>query len=121
MLHRFGFVTGLRRARKDEIEDAKLFMHSKSHPSPTHSAGHCTTTGDGEAVWSGPVWDMHCVMEYMKDMGNNTAPCLMVVDGFVIDATSYMKEHVGSFPVMSFLIDNIDVKLVLHVRSPAER
>lgn len=107
VLHQLGFVTGLRRARLDEIEDAKLFMRSKSHV--THHDGSSENTGEGEAAWSGPVWDMDQVMEYAENMGTKTAPCLMVVDGFVIDATSYMKEHVGSFPFHYVPSDRLDI------------
>lgn len=97
MLYRFGFVTSLRRARTDEIEDAKRFIHSKSHITPTHLASHPATALDRDAVCDGPMWDMDQVLKYMEDIGTKAAPCLMIVDGFVIDATSYMKEHVRCF------------------------
>lgn len=91
----------------DEIEDAKLFMHSKSHV--THHDGHSENNGEAEAAWSGPVWDMDQVLEYAENMGTKTAPCLMVVDGFVIDATNYMKEHVGSSPFHYVPSDRLDI------------
>lgn len=92
ILYHLGLATALRRARTDEVEDAKHVMHSK-----VQGSGQLLDTCDDSDSWNGPVWSIDKIVEYMTGLGHEHAPCLMVIDNFVIDATGYMKEHVRPF------------------------
>ncbi|KAF8554358.1 hypothetical protein OG21DRAFT_1100299 [Imleria badia] len=49
------------------------------------------TTTDADESWSGKEWTIEETQAYA---GSNPAECLIVIDGFVMDVTEYLKEHV---------------------------
>ena len=47
---------------------------------------------DEESEWEGPVWNEDDLRKYV-----NAKPgrCVVILDGYVIDVTRYLGEHVG--------------------------
>jgi stearoyl-CoA desaturase (delta-9 desaturase) len=78
-------VKGLRRARKEDIQNAKAWMRSKHH--------HHESSSDEDDLqdWQGPIWKYPDVVEYLEKRPNR---CLLLVNGAVIDCTGYLAEHV---------------------------
>lgn len=74
------------------MEEAKRYMHRKEV---------LGEVGEEEEVWTGPVWTLTYLDEITKkDKGR----CIIVLDGFVVDAAEYLKEHVSIF--QNFLIQH---------------
>lgn len=46
---------------------------------------------DDETLWQGTVWDAKQLDDHVRA---NSGCCLVIVGGFVIDATGYLGEHV---------------------------
>ncbi|EGO30998.1 hypothetical protein SERLADRAFT_432659 [Serpula lacrymans var. lacrymans S7.9] len=89
VLHYLGLVKGLRRAREEDIVDAKEYMQHKHHD---HVAGK-----KDDPSWNGPEWKLTDLKEFMlQERGR----CLVVVDGFVIDVSAYMGEHPGGSTIL---------------------
>ena len=44
-----------------------------------------------EQSWDGEVWDTDRLGTFVK---NKPTACIILLDGFAVDATDYMKEHV---------------------------
>ncbi|EPQ60464.1 hypothetical protein GLOTRDRAFT_135138 [Gloeophyllum trabeum ATCC 11539] len=84
-LHRLGLVYSLRTARGDDIEDARQYMHEKSR-------GDRHRPHDEEEEWSGAVWTKEKAEEYVAE---NPQRCVLLIEGFLVDATAYLKEHPG--------------------------
>lgn len=42
-------------------------------------------------TWNGEVWNAVQVQEYVKKPGK----CVVLIDGFVVDVTSYLGDHVS--------------------------
>jgi hypothetical protein len=83
-LYRLGLATGLRRAREDDLKEATIYMHRKTH----HGISPPEDDVNG---WEGEVWNLEQVQEYVK---KKTGRCVVLVNGFVLDATGYLGEHV---------------------------
>jgi len=86
-LHKLGFVYSLRTAREVDIEDAREYMHEKDHHHMHDKEGEA----DG-AEWTGEVWSREDMERYVEEKPER---CVLVLDGFLVDATAYMKEHPG--------------------------
>ena len=41
-------------------------------------------------TWNGEVWNTRQVQEYINKLGK----CVVMIDGFVVDVTSYLGDHV---------------------------
>lgn len=82
-LHRLGFAAGLRRAREGDLKEAKAYMHLKAH--------HQAPVEDDD-TWDGEVWTLDQVEDYRK---SSPGRCMLLVRGFVVDATAYLAEHVS--------------------------
>ncbi|TFY62685.1 hypothetical protein EVG20_g6608 [Dentipellis fragilis] len=95
-LHRVGLTTGLRRARELDIADARSYMQQKEKQTMHHGSEAVTLPADGagaiRGTWDGPTWDVEQVRAYVRAHG---AACVVVVDGFAVDVTAYMREHPG--------------------------
>ncbi|KAL1739712.1 hypothetical protein HDZ31DRAFT_48930 [Schizophyllum fasciatum] len=87
-LHRLGFVKGLRRARDADLRAALAHMHLKSHH-------HGISSEDEDELWDGPVWDTAELKERAAQ-----GSCLLVIDGYIVDATSYLGEHPGGASIL---------------------
>ena len=81
LLHFFGLVCGLRRAKDEDIKNGLEHMRMKEQ---------------GEAVIEEeediPIWSSN-------DVENFTAKenrCLILLDGYIVDTTSYLSEHVSA-------------------------
>ena len=42
-------------------------------------------------TWNGEVWNTGQVKEYVEKLGK----CVVIIDGFVVDVTSYLGDHVS--------------------------
>ncbi|KAH0837854.1 hypothetical protein J3R83DRAFT_6080 [Lanmaoa asiatica] len=84
-LHYLGLVTSIRRARPEDIDEARDYMRQKA-------LGEKITSTKADESWSGKEWTIKETQEYAA---SNPARCLVVVDGFVVDVTEYLKEHPG--------------------------
>ena len=42
-------------------------------------------------IWNGEVWNTKQVQEYAEKLGK----CVVMIDGFVVDVTSYLGDHVS--------------------------
>lgn len=80
-LHRFGLATGLRRARDHDLKNAITYMHRKNHgiPQPV------------EEPWKGDVWNADKAADFIS---RKRERCIILLDGFFVDATGYLAEHV---------------------------
>ncbi|KIJ66509.1 hypothetical protein HYDPIDRAFT_151085 [Hydnomerulius pinastri MD-312] len=84
-LYRLGLVKTVRRARPEDIKEAKQYMHQKTHQQNQETAQQSSD-------WSGSEWSIEGALEYMAC---NPGKCMVVVDGFVVDVTGYLREHPG--------------------------
>lgn len=66
--------------------------------------GHTHTTSEDEDLeeWDGEIWGKGKLEEYVH---SKPGRCLVLIRGFVVDATSYLFEHVRT--------QNFDIKLCL--------
>ncbi|TFK77404.1 hypothetical protein BDN72DRAFT_867119 [Pluteus cervinus] len=83
-MHHLGLIHGLRRAREDDMHDAVDFMLRKRQ---NHTPYDVVVD-----EWQGPTWDATRLQEYT---GNKSYQCLIIIDDFVVDASSYLGEHPG--------------------------
>jgi len=94
-LHRLGLATGLRKARKEDISAAKSWMQSHTHE-PFHSSSGSDEEDDNDSFDSDGSravvnWGIEDLMRSARERS-----CLLVIDGYVVDASSYMGEHVSA-------------------------
>ena len=88
-LHHLGLVTGLRRAREHDVREATAYMRHKSH--------HGSNTYDKEQDengWQGETWGIEKVEEFVTEKKGR---CVILLDGFVVDVTGYLGDHVRCF------------------------
>lgn len=87
-LYRFGLASGLRTAHKEDIAAAKAWIQSHHHePFPSsHSS-------DDDDMDSSEATDMQ--KWTLQDALKSGKSCLLVIDGYVVDASPYMSEHPG--------------------------
>ena len=81
-LHKLGLVTSLRRARSGDLKEAIEYMRQKE------TLGIVELEAD---TWNGGIWDKGQVQEYAKKVGK----CVVMIDDFVVDVTSYLGDHVS--------------------------
>ena len=57
--------------------------------------GHTRSISEDEdlAEWDGDIWGKGALEEYVK---NKPGRCLVLIRGFVVDATNYLSEHVST-------------------------
>lgn len=96
MFHRLGLAGGLRRAHEGDVKEAKAYMIQKHH----HGHNH-TSEDEDMAQWDGEAWGMQQVEQYIRDKPGR---CIILVRGFVVDATSYLKEHVCLFCFRDYIL-----------------
>lgn len=81
-LHKLGFVTSLRRARDRDLKEAIEYMHQKE----TLGVVELKTN-----TWNGEVWSISQVQEHVSKLPEK---CIVLIDGFAVDVTSYFGDHV---------------------------
>lgn len=81
VLYQFGFVKSLRRARDSDIIEALAYMKLKKQ----HGAV------PGIHKWEGPFWRREDLQDFIQTNGEK---CVIVIDNFALDITSYLLEHV---------------------------
>ncbi|KZP25296.1 hypothetical protein FIBSPDRAFT_918440 [Athelia psychrophila] len=86
MFHTFGLASGLRRVRETDMLEAKQHMAHAHH----HHA--LPALSDIAAVWVGDVWGVDALREYIR---GKPGRCVLLLDGLLVDATSYLGEHPG--------------------------
>lgn len=90
-------MSGLRRAREEDITSARSWMehklHSEHDSGSEHSSISPSSSEDDEEVWAGEVWDVDHLRKYVADKKSR---CLVLIDGYAIDVTNYLGEHVSS-------------------------
>jgi len=71
---------------EDDVNEAKAYMAHKAHQDHT-------SLGDGHVEeWDGDVWGIDDVERYKQDKPGR---CVILLHGFVVDATGYLGEHPG--------------------------
>ncbi|KAI9060513.1 hypothetical protein FKP32DRAFT_1655804 [Trametes sanguinea] len=96
LLHRFGLASGLRRARPDEIRAARQHMLRKEIAelyADTKGVGSATVrvNQDEGEEWEGPTW----TMEQLTGYAGAEDRCVLLLEGYAVDATEYLTEHPG--------------------------
>ncbi|EJC98738.1 uncharacterized protein FOMMEDRAFT_96016 [Fomitiporia mediterranea MF3/22] len=110
LLHRFGLVTGLRRARNEDIRSALAWMRLHGHKHhieyPTSDSGlqsgdesiisqsssSSSEFEDEDSEWEGPIWDEDALRKYVAERPGR---CVVLLDGYAVDVTRYLGEHPG--------------------------
>ncbi|KAG7452278.1 uncharacterized protein BT62DRAFT_294111 [Guyanagaster necrorhizus] len=87
-LHKLGFVTGLRRARRDDISESVEYMR--------HKCAYGVPPPEDDQ-WDGPNWTIDEVQLYIQSA---LGRCVLLIDDFVVDVTSYMGEHPGGAAIL---------------------
>lgn len=92
-LHAMGLVSGLKRARPEDVSEALTYMsHKKENEGPGHLIA-ASSDAEPEDEWFGEVWTWVDVEEYVR-AGRDSGRCVIVIDGFVVDVTGYLGQHV---------------------------
>ncbi|EJD36280.1 hypothetical protein AURDEDRAFT_140101 [Auricularia subglabra TFB-10046 SS5] len=86
VLHRFKLVWGLRRARREDIAWAVEDMRRR-HNECGEAQEDAQSVIDNETP---PTWSLADVQGFVK-----TGRCALLIDNFVVDATSILGEHPG--------------------------
>lgn len=71
----------MRRAKNSDLKEAIEYMRRKETGVVEVEAG----------TWNGEVWNTGQVQEYVEKLGK----CVVMIDGFVVDVTSYLGDHVS--------------------------
>lgn len=89
-----GLITGLRRARHEDLANALLFMHHK-HTSSSEESSEAEDH-DGEPVTSLSSEELRALLR------RNPQQCIILIGPYIVDATNYLAEHVGPDPFFFF-------------------
>ncbi|KAF5312206.1 hypothetical protein D9619_002627 [Psilocybe cf. subviscida] len=90
-----GLVTSLRRARQEDLVEAVHHMHHKTNMDSEKNQ-------DEDEMWDGDVYTLAEIQAMAKE-----GRCMIVIDGFAVDVTSYLLEHPGG----ATLLRNYSVRL----------
>ncbi|KAI0652509.1 hypothetical protein C8Q79DRAFT_103901 [Trametes meyenii] len=96
LLYTLGLASGLRRARTDEIRAARVHMLRKEMYqlyTDTDEVVSSSVSGseEEEDAWDGATWTTEQLAEYVG-AGRR---CVLLLDGYAVDATEYLAEHPG--------------------------
>lgn len=87
MLYYFGLATGLRRARQEDLDEARIHMLTKG---PLPRPGSPVQTSIQEK-YEHPTWTLEQARAYAS---SKVGRCLLILDGRILDVTTYLGEHV---------------------------
>ena len=91
-LAKLGVAWGLRRATPEDITAAQAYMLSHGH---NYNGAHGRIA---EEEWVGPTWTEAELKVYAERDG----ACVLLIDGYAVDVTKYIKTHVRSFPLQTW-------------------
>ncbi|KAF9486465.1 hypothetical protein BDN70DRAFT_870009 [Pholiota conissans] len=91
LLEKCSLVTSLRRAGEKDLREAIRYMQMKE------ALDFVKAETDNNEAWDGEVWDFERVREFSQE---KPSCCLILIDGFVVDASSYLGEHPGGATVL---------------------
>lgn len=131
VLHRLGLIKGLRRAREEDIIEAAEWMrrqreklinengedaHIHIHPPHTDFDDSYYTSDTLDMTEKLQVWDIKELHEYVNSKAGR---CVVLLDGYAVDVTSYLKEHPGGASFLrnySVRVDNdtVDASTAFH-------
>ena len=60
-----------------------------------------SSSEDDEESWKGATWEKETLRKYVTEKRNR---CVILIDGYVVDVTSYLGEHVSSFAAFANII-----------------
>jgi len=84
-LAKLGVAWGLRRATPEDIAAAQAHMLLHGHD---HDSAHRKIV---EEEWVGPTW----TEAELKAYAERNSACVLLIDGYAVDVTGYMKAHPG--------------------------
>jgi len=61
---------------------------------------HAHERADEKEEWAGPTWTVAEVEAYVERNG----ACVMLIDGYIVDVTGYVKTHVRSLSLFHLLL-----------------
>ena len=73
---------------EEDVREAKEHMAKKIHH------GHYHLEDDSAEEWKGETWGMDDIQRYRR---NKSGRCVILVQGFIVDVTRYLGEHVGLY------------------------
>ncbi|PPQ78943.1 hypothetical protein CVT25_002394 [Psilocybe cyanescens] len=88
ILQQLGLVMSLRRARKEDLVEALHHMKRKESSDAIEPEDNS---------WDGETWNILQVVEFAKA---KTGRCIVLIDGFAVDVTSYLGEHPGGSKIL---------------------
>ncbi|KAJ3550848.1 hypothetical protein NM688_g4987 [Phlebia brevispora] len=93
-LHYLGLVGRLRRAKQEDIDEAKRHMLIKSGNAieSGYSSQGSVAGSDEHDHPDHPAWTLSQAQVYARERAGH---CLVVLDGFILDVTTYLGEHPG--------------------------
>lgn len=74
----------------DDVKEAAAYMRQKTHDTSS-------SVDDGLSKWTGDSWNLSQVEEYVR---NKPGRCVVLLDGFVVDVSNYLSEHVGAASIL---------------------
>lgn len=94
MLYYFGLATGLRRARPEDLDEARTHMLTKG--SLTQPSSPLQTFI--QEKYKHPTWTLEQARAHAN---SKVGRCLLILDGRILDVTTYLGEHVcrSYFPI----------------------
>jgi len=92
-LSKFGVAWGLRRAISEDIAAARAHMLERGHG---HNLAHAHESVDENDNWTGPTWTEKELRSHIERNG----ACILVIDGYAVDVTRYMKMHPGGMELL---------------------
>ncbi|KAJ3533471.1 hypothetical protein NM688_g7277 [Phlebia brevispora] len=91
LLHAFGLATNLRRARQEDLNEAKLHMKLKAYVGPETLQKLYPDDASEH-----PLWTLDKAQEYAA----SASRCLIIIDEHIMDVTAYLKEHPGGAAII---------------------
>ncbi|KAI0726911.1 fatty acid desaturase-domain-containing protein [Fomitopsis betulina] len=97
LLQRLGLAWGLKRARPEDVHEAHTYMLHKHAGESSGGDASCSSDGSSEDdAGNGDFATAQAWVEWgLEDVQNTKGKCVLVLDGFVVDATVYLSEHPG--------------------------
>lgn len=68
-------------------------LHSEHDSGSEHFSISPSSSEDDEEVWAGELWDVDHLRSYIAEKRSR---CVVLIDGYAIDVTNYLGEHVSS-------------------------